>query len=134
MPLVAIEIGTNVMRCVARGALRFASLEELLTEPAVTEALQSRRAIALSGLFIDPYGLTCNTEIAQRGPESTPECESGRKRISYAVTLRALSISMRPVACTARTGSPLWHNFCTCISSRVIVRDRRAWARDRRCV
>lgn len=65
MPLVAVEIGTNVMRCVARGALRFASLEELLTEPAVTEALQPRRAIALSGLFIDPYGLTCNTEIAQ---------------------------------------------------------------------
>jgi len=61
---VAVEIGANVMRRATGGGLRWASLEELLSDGAVAAALQPRLAVALARLFVDPYGPNYRNEIA----------------------------------------------------------------------
>lgn len=62
--LVAKAVGVVPMKKAKQSGLRWASLEDMLDEPAVLEALGAGLAMSLRRLYLDPYGPNYRNELA----------------------------------------------------------------------
>ena len=99
--LVGLEIGANVMRRATRGGLRWASLEELLGDEAIAAAVQPRLAVALSRLYVDPYGPNFRNEVAHGAADPGGEYTGA----STLTALAILSVAVRLAIARERTAA-----------------------------
>jgi hypothetical protein len=61
---LAAEAKAPVSRRATRGGIRWASLEELLDESAVSDALDEGLADGIRRLFVDPFGFNYRNDVA----------------------------------------------------------------------
>jgi hypothetical protein len=93
--LVAKSVGISPMKTAQRSGLRWASLDDMLADPAVVDALGAGLTMSLRRLFIDPYGPNYRNEVAH-GAADPSESQAGPARLAALATLSvALRLALR---------------------------------------
>jgi Domain of unknown function (DUF4209) len=98
--LVAKSVGIAPMKTAHRSGLRWASLDEMLANAAVVDALGSGLAMSLRRIFIDPYGPNYRNEFAH-GAADLSESQAATARLA---ALATLSVALR-LAIVVREGA-----------------------------
>jgi hypothetical protein len=89
--LVAQAVGVTPMKRGRHGGLRWASLEEMLDEPAVDGALGTRLSATLKRLYLDPFGPNYRNEVAH-GADDPSE---NQFHLAMLTELAILSVALR---------------------------------------
>jgi hypothetical protein len=89
--LVAKSVGVAPLKTAQRSGLRWASLDEMLANAAVVDALGAGLGMSLRRLFIDPYGPNYRNEFAH-GAADPNESQAASARLA---ALATLSVALR---------------------------------------